>query len=417
VSSERAPRPRVLLVGPYERDNVGDLLFLLVTERYLTDADVVAAAPFASDMRPLLGREVPAFAPLLASERFDAIWSVGGQLGGVTVGRAYRMSASRGAYRAYRIAVRSGAGDPALRRAAGGPPPPWPYVPDPLDYAPNAGAIGVVNSAGLGSLRRLEPDERERRLAVLRGQTVVRVRDRASSELLAAAGVDHRLAPDAVHALGAIYPVRRDGPGDVAVFQASRSIVNALGRREVADALAACASLRGLRLRFVAAGTATGHDSLVEFERIARRVRRVAPELDAQVVSERRPLELVELLARARVVVGTSLHVRVIASAYGVARVSLARPKVSAYAADWDPDMPYDVGLADLDDAIARAVAQAQRPEAAAASAQLARRAHDELADLATEVLALARADTDATRARRTALRQRLRLGPAARAS
>ena len=27
--------PRVLTVGAYERDNVGDLLFLLVTERYL----------------------------------------------------------------------------------------------------------------------------------------------------------------------------------------------------------------------------------------------------------------------------------------------------------------------------------------------------------------------------------------------
>lgn len=417
MSSERAHRPRILLVGPYERDNVGDLLFLLVTERYLTDADVVAAAPFASDMRELLGREVPAFTPLLSGERFDAIWSVGGQLGGVTVGRAYRMSASRGAYRAYRVAVRSGAGDPALRRAAGGPPPPWPYVPDPLDYPPNAGAIGVVNSAGLGSLKRLDPDERERRLALLRGQTVVRVRDRASSELLAAAGVDHRLAPDAVHALGAIFPVRRDGARDVAVFQASRSILTALDRREVAAALAACESLRGLRLRFVAAGTATGHDSLVEYERIARRLRRAAPWLDAQVVSERRPLALVELLARARVVVGTSLHIRVIASAYGVARVSLARPKVSAYAADWDPDMPYGVGLADLDAAIARALAVAERPESAAASRALSRRVHDELADLATEVLALARADTDATRARRAALRQRLRLGPAARAS
>ncbi|MBX5443177.1 MAG: hypothetical protein IRZ32_16815, partial [Solirubrobacteraceae bacterium] len=74
-------------------------------------------------------------------------------------------------------------------------------------------------------------------------------------------------------------------------------------------------------------------------------------------------------------------------------------------------------GLAQLDAAIAGALAQAARPESAARSAQLARRAHDELVDLATEVLALARGDTEATRARRAALRQRLRLGPAARAS
>ena len=51
-------------MGAYERDNFGDLLFLLVTERYLGGADVVAAAPFAADMRRLLGRRIPAFGPL-----------------------------------------------------------------------------------------------------------------------------------------------------------------------------------------------------------------------------------------------------------------------------------------------------------------------------------------------------------------
>jgi hypothetical protein len=56
-----ARAPRVLLVGAYERDNFGDLLFLLVTERYLEGADVVAAAPFSADMRHLLGREIPAY--------------------------------------------------------------------------------------------------------------------------------------------------------------------------------------------------------------------------------------------------------------------------------------------------------------------------------------------------------------------
>ena len=47
-------------MGAYERDNFGDLLFLLVTERYLEGADVVAAAPFAADMRALAGAGQPA---------------------------------------------------------------------------------------------------------------------------------------------------------------------------------------------------------------------------------------------------------------------------------------------------------------------------------------------------------------------
>ena len=73
--------PRVLLVGAYERDNLGDLLFLLVTERYLEGAEVVAGAPFSADMRELLDRKVPAYGPLLQAEAFDAIWTVGGQVG------------------------------------------------------------------------------------------------------------------------------------------------------------------------------------------------------------------------------------------------------------------------------------------------------------------------------------------------
>ena len=45
MTAEAIDGPRVLAVGAYERDNVGDLLFLLVTERYLRGAQVVAAAP------------------------------------------------------------------------------------------------------------------------------------------------------------------------------------------------------------------------------------------------------------------------------------------------------------------------------------------------------------------------------------
>jgi hypothetical protein len=52
-------------VGPYERDNVGDLLFLLVTERYLPDAQITASAPFGADMTALLDRKVHAYGPLL----------------------------------------------------------------------------------------------------------------------------------------------------------------------------------------------------------------------------------------------------------------------------------------------------------------------------------------------------------------
>ena len=78
-----AVTPRVLSVGAYERDNFGDLLFLLVTERYLEGSEVVASAPFAADMTALLDRKVGAVGDALSENRFDAIWTVGGQVGGV----------------------------------------------------------------------------------------------------------------------------------------------------------------------------------------------------------------------------------------------------------------------------------------------------------------------------------------------
>src|SRR4051794_17066528 len=136
---------RVLLVGAYERDNFGDLLFLLVTERYLLGAEVVAAAPFSADMRALLDREIPAYGPLLREETFDAIWTVGGQVGRVDVRRAYGMSASAEDWRAFG-ATTEGEQLAIMRRAVGGTPMVSPYIPLPSEYPRNGGALTVLNS-------------------------------------------------------------------------------------------------------------------------------------------------------------------------------------------------------------------------------------------------------------------------------
>jgi hypothetical protein len=197
---------RVLLVGAYERDNLGDLLFLLVTERYLGSADVVAAAPFSADMRAQLGRRIPAYGPLLRSEPFDAIWTVGGQVGRVDAARAYKMSARPRAYR--RFERRSDASRARiLRRAAGGPPPDSPYIP----------------------------------------------------------------LPDAVHALGVLDPVERDPRADTAIVQISSARLRMFGYARVARALSRSPQLARRPVRLLPAGTATGHDSIRDYEAVAKR--------------------------------------------------------------------------------------------------------------------------------------------------
>ena len=49
------------------------------------------------------------------------------------------------------------------------------------DENDNAGAVRVINSAGLSGIRRVEPRRREELIALLRSQAFIAVRDRASS--------------------------------------------------------------------------------------------------------------------------------------------------------------------------------------------------------------------------------------------
>ena len=373
---------RVLLVGAYERDNLGDLLFLLVTERYLQGADVVAAAPFSADMRAQLGRRIPAYGPLLRSESFDAIWTVGGQVGSVDVARAYKMSAKPRAWRRYERRSEA-ARARILRRAAGGAPPPSPYIPLPAAYPRNAEAPAVLNSVGIAGVRGIEPGRREAVVAALRGAAAVTVRDQGSSRLLSDLGVEHRLLPDAVHALGVIEPAERDPRAETAIVQISSARLRMLGHERVARALARSPQLARRPVRLLPAGTATGHDAIRDYEAVARAARG----LDVEIVRDRRPLALVGHIRRARVVIGTSLHVRIVAASYGVPRVSLAKPKPTRYARLWDPGMPFGVELGELDAAVEAALERATRPEAAEHAQRLALAAHENLEQLARRVV------------------------------
>ncbi len=378
--------PRVLLVGAYERDNFGDLLFLLVTERYLEGAEVVAGAPFSADMRELLDRGIPAYGPLLQAEAFDAIWTVGGQVGRVDLRRAYRMSATPAEWRRY-VRSSEAARIDLMREATGGVPLVSPYIPLPFAFPRNAGAVTVLNSVGIAGVRGIESPRRETVVAALRGATSIVVRDRGSSKLLTDLGIEHRLAPDAVHALSVLYPSERDAGADVAIVQISRSRLRLLGHAAVGAAIAGSPQLARRPIRLMLAGTATGHDAVDDYEQVIRAARRAARGIDIQILDERRPLELAAHIQRARVVIATSLHARIVAAAYGVPRVSLAKPKPTRYARLWDPDMPFDVALEGLDAAVEAACARAQQPDAVEHAANLARAAHENLEDLARLVL------------------------------
>lgn len=380
-------RPRVLAIGPYERDNVGDLLFLLVTERYLGGAEVIATAPFASDMTELLDRRVEAYGSRLRDDAVDAIWSMGGEIGGTTMESAFRMSMPQPLRQRFNSATHAEQ-QRMLAEAVDHAPLVAPYIPNPAAFERNAGAVTIVNSAGLGGLRGRPWHVRHELLEALRTADAVSVRDPIASAYLTDMAVEHTLVPDVVHALGAVDPHPYDADSDVVVVQSSVSILRDLGHEALAKALVTSKHLDGMTIRFVMAGTVPSTDSLEAYEQVADHIARLDPRRRVELRTERRPADIVEQLRTARVVIGTSLHVRIISAAYQVPRLTFTRVKPTRYAKHWDPHMPFDVGLADLEASIGRALEIGGRDEVIEASAELTRRADANARELADLVLA-----------------------------
>ncbi|MBX9244242.1 polysaccharide pyruvyl transferase family protein [Actinotalea ferrariae] len=349
-----APRGRVALIGAYERDNFGDLLFLHQTQAYLeaVGLEVVATSAFEADMRPLLGRQIPAFHRVLAEESFDHVWTVGGEVGGATMDTAYRSLADD---RFSHIGARSGGRAARIRALSGAEPGDPAYVARLTAFPTNALASLTVNSVGVSGLAALSAEERRVHLAALRECDSLVVRDRRSDALLAEANVPHTLAPDLIHSIALTRA--RPRVSDVVLVQAAERWIKAVGPQQVARALVGVPQLRDARVRLLLAGTAPGHDSPAAYRTVIDEVRALSPEVDIAVWDgSRDPWEIVDAIGGARLWVGQSLHGRIVAGAFGVPRLSLADPKLDMYAATWDRDMPAGVTPATLGVAVDEAL-------------------------------------------------------------
>ena len=350
-----AARPRVLLVGAYERDNFGDLLFLLQTEQYLpAEAEVVAGAPFGTDMTTLLDRRIVGYGPLLETGTFDHIWTVGGEVGGADLRHAFRMCASDEQLERWRSGEAAKA--ELIREHNGNIPIDSPYLPRPSAYPKNLATPTTINSVGFTGVSRLPAHRQQVLLDISRSADRISVRDETSSEWLTSKGIAHTVAPDLVHTIARTRP--RQGPRDesLALVQLSQPEIKRRGVEAFAEAIARSEQLARYRIRFFLAGTAPGHDSVEVYEELIKQVRRIAPKLQMEISDRRRPYDLVDEIASAGLWVGLSLHGRIISGAYGVPRVSFTKRKVDAYAATWDPAMPYAVTPDRLDDAISEAL-------------------------------------------------------------
>jgi hypothetical protein len=192
------------------------------------------------------------------------------------------------------------------------------------------------------------------------------VRDAASGRLLDGLGIPHTVVPDLAHVVAAVRPSTSRGRGDTLV-QLNAQAVDAHGLETWARALHA--ALPAAPVRILLAGLAPAHDSAEAAVELRRLLLAHGPNRPVTVSEARGVWDRIDEIAGAGMWLGSSLHGRIVAAAYGVPRISFAKPKVDAYAADWDSGMPYAVTPDLLPTAVARILGSDGQPATSAARA------------------------------------------------
>lgn len=376
-----------LLFGAFDRHNLGDLLFPHVVARLLTGRELVFAGLAARDLRPFGGHRVLALASL-AQELGDApveLIHVGGELLGCDAWQAAVMLLPPD--EAPGVIARLDT-DPVARRD-------WPasYLGN-ADRAPYAvtralfpAAVRVsYNAVGGVELGEHDAAFRDEVLAKLAAADFVSVREQETQAQLAEAGIAAALLPDpavmvaelfgeliAQHAQrGEVADLRAAFPQGYFALQFAAEFGDDRSLDLLAGQLAELARATGLGLVLFRAGAAPWHDDLAAYERLAGRLWRGALRLFRGLDL----WDLCALIAASRGYCGSSLHGRIVATAYALPRVNLKFPagaggpaKQAAYAAAWEsPGMPGVVGVAQL--AAACQAALATDPAARAQTAK-----------------------------------------------
>ena len=380
---------RVILFGAFDRHNLGDLLLPHIAAALLPGRDLVFAGLAERDLRPFGGHAVAALSRL-APEPPATLIHVGGEILTCTAWQAAVMLLPPAqlqptiAYLEARPAERD-----AFVRAWLGTEAQAPYV---ASRRRHAGLQRVIHaSIGGVELDRADAALRAEVLAALREADAVAVRDSRTLAHLSAAGIPARLLPDPAVMVAVLFGDRiraRAGDGEVAqvrgafaqghlAVQFSADFVDDATLATMAAQLDVVAARTGLGVVLFRAGAAPWHDDLAGLQRVAAGLRPGAVHVFASLDL----WDLCALIASSRGFCGSSLHGRIIASAFGLPRLNLRVPtaggragKQAACAATWDDSSgPAVVDVGDLADGLQTALAatpallhrQAQRLAAA----------------------------------------------------
>lgn len=350
----KQPQPQqILLVGAYERDNFGDVLFGILTKHLLEARghSVVLASVVMADMRHIFDEIVLPYRYALTQNSWDVVWVVGGEVAGSTVDKALSMTLPQQPFKHFTALTQHGH-DTALREVLGAPgPKDVAYVPRLASYERNRKATLIINSSGGFRARG-----RAARIMASTETVHVSTRDPVSHRALEEIDVASRaLAPDLVHMIPELLPPPQRKQNRI-LFQASAQHLSQGSLEAVIAQLCDLGQDNNAEIILFAAGYAPHHDSFEKYQQIKAGIEARAPHIRVEIPSVRHPLELVGIIASATLWLGSSLHGRIIAAAYDIPRVSFAKPKLNRYISHWDPQMPYGVSLSQMRDQAAEAL-------------------------------------------------------------
>ena len=304
---------KAVLFGAFDRHNLGDLLLARVAEREeerKTRGAVVFAGLAARDMTSFGGPCVVSLEEAIASGPVRLI-HVGGEV--------LDCDAEQAAYML---------GEPALalgRQCA--------YAVAKGDLP--AGSSVEFRAVGGVALAERPAAFRGEVLAALARADRVTVRDVVTHDFMIANGIDAGLVPDPVSRVAALFGeeilARKPASEGYAVVQFAAE----WGDDATLVQLARGLDRMGMPVVLFRAGAAPWHDDLEPYRRLAARLT-----VPVSIFESLNIWDICGLIAGARLFVGTSLHGRIVAEAFGVPAVSIEqRPrearKVSAYLRTW----------------------------------------------------------------------------------
>jgi len=367
LTYDAAVRTPIILFGAFDRHNFGDLLFPHIAAALMPGRPLVFAGLAERDMRRWGGHQVVAL-PRLAmhiGDRPSKLVHVGGEILTCDAWRAAVMllppqqAQQTIAYLETRPRERIDWVHRMLGTSA--------LAPYTVSRQAYPGLLSVVYS-GVGgvAMQQVDPEMRAEVLANLRAADAVGVRDRVTLEPLVAAGIGARLMPDPAVMVaelfgarirrrarrGEVAQMRRAFPQGYVAVQFSADFGDDNSLTQIAAQLDQVAIREGLGVVLFRAGAAPWHDDLGCLGRLAARLRPGSARLFQSIDL----WDICALIASSRAYCGSSLHGRIVATAFALPRVNVrpaaaaGRPsKQAAFAATWDDDRwPAEIDLHDM---------------------------------------------------------------------